>query len=168
MTSCIPYVGFPIQCTWPLHMGPLHQQLQAAQHRSAEWGHAWTGTGPLEGSILIMYDHSHCFALQDILKNNIGFSILLILNQQPSYYHSVICVAVCWFQISFLPNVTYDIVESSDVLLFMPTDCDPCNAVHTLHYPVAPSEGFRQQFVKGNYTLNMNIFNIAKISMSNE
>lgn len=54
MTPCIPYVGFPIQCTWPLYMGPLQQQLQAAQHRSAEWGHAWTGTCPLEGKHLIL------------------------------------------------------------------------------------------------------------------
>lgn len=39
---------------------------------------------------------------------------------------------------------------------FRATDCDPCNAVHALHHPVAPGEGFRQQFIKGIYVPNVN------------
>lgn len=39
--------------------------------------------------------------------------------------------------------------SSSDLLTSFPTDCDSLDAVHTLHHPLAPGEGFRQQFIKG-------------------
>lgn len=111
-------------------------------------------------SNLIIIDHCQCFTLQDSFNDNKEFIILLSLKQQPSYYHSVVFVSLWPFSIRFLFNVNsmYEFWHSSSVLLFMPTDCDPCNAVHTLHYPVAPSESFRKQFTKGIYILNRKIF----------
>lgn len=118
-------------------------------------------------SDLIIFDNCQCFTLQDSFNDNKEFSILkmprMSLNQQPLYYHSVVFVTdLEWTNLMtiqwmiFVSNLMF--WHSSYVLLFMPTDCDPCNAVHTLHYPVAPSEGFRKQFTKGIYILNTNIF----------
>lgn len=70
---------------------------------------------------------------------------------------SPLVICVTWFLWGHLSACKYtDCVKprgSSDLLASFPLDCDSCNAVHTLHHPVAPGQGFRRHFVKGIYNL---------------